>query len=127
MVDQNGNAVTNRWGDCSITDRFSSCETDTSLQSSCVTIGGPTPNKPCIFPFSHNGKTYQGCTPWTYGGANQGTPWCSTKTNGQGAHVNGFGNYGFCGQDCPAATALGVFIKSRAGIVFEEDNTQAPN
>merc|ERR1719318_1212372 len=264
MVDQNDNAVTNRWGDCSITGAFSSCETDTPKQSSCITNGGPTPNKPCIFPFrfngvthtsctsvninqpwcstatrsdgshitgqyglcpstcsgsggkliapqqctpgstwtencntcickstgqpscttnnpgsswkddcntcvcssagqavctekvcsattscrvtsgpatgrqcafpfTYNGKTHQGCTPWTFGGTNQGKNWCSTKTDGQGSHLNGGGNYGFCSQDCPASTAGEGFIKSRFnlerrdGIVFEEETNQAPS
>merc|ERR1711971_144390 len=96
MVDQSGNAVTNRWGDCSITDRFSSCETDTSLQSSCITIGGPTPNKPCIFPFRFNGVTHNSCT-----SVNINQPWCSTATLSDGSHITG--QYGLCPSTCSSS------------------------
>ena len=26
----------------------------------CETVGGPNPDKPCIFPFIHGGKTFNG-------------------------------------------------------------------
>jgi hypothetical protein len=32
-----------------------------SGRTGCLTVGGPDPNKPCVFPFKHNGQTYFGC------------------------------------------------------------------
>jgi len=204
LVDQNYNAITNRWGDCSIADQDSSCEVRIPPgQSSCTTIGGPKANKPCVFPFRHggvtyssctkatidqlwcstetrsdgshiigqyglcsptckgtggtspstgcpvtsgpakggqcvfpfsfNGNTYQGCTPWKYGTL-KGKPWCSTRTDGQGNHLNGGGHYGFCGPSCPGYTEGEGLIKGRIntdrndddGIVFGDEFGPAP-
>jgi len=61
---------------------------------------GPARGQDCAFPFRWGGKTYYECTKWTYGGANQGKLWCSTKTDYQGNHVNGQGNIGFCCSAC---------------------------
>jgi hypothetical protein len=55
---------------------------------------------PCVFPFTFGGETFSTCTPWVYGGEHQGKPWCSTKVDSSGVHVNGEGNYGFCGSQC---------------------------
>ena len=47
--------------------------------SSCHTVSGPAPGLPCTFPFSHQGRTYAGCTvTWR-----TATPWCSTHTDAQ--------------------------------------------
>merc|ERR1719295_1113694 len=84
MVDQIGNVITNRWGDCDTAGRLSSCETDSrsSSVSSCITKGGPTPNRPCVFPFKHNGRTYSTCT-----NVSIGKFWCSTATKSDGTHI----------------------------------------
>eukprot|EP00092_Neocalanus_flemingeri_P054714 GFUD01064474.1.p1 GENE.GFUD01064474.1~~GFUD01064474.1.p1 ORF type:complete len:306 (+),score=62.46 GFUD01064474.1:112-918(+) len=101
----------------------------------CSAVSGPATGRECVFPFTWDGKTYQGCTPWTYGGSNQGKMWCSTRTDGQGGHVNGGGNFGYCGPECPAAGTDLIKIKTRTeqvpndAIVFGENpnpNT-APN
>jgi len=98
----------------------------------CVVEAGPDNGAECVFPFSWGGKTYRGCTPWTYGGTFQGRGWCSTKTNEEGLHVNGEGNYGFCSSDCPLATDSDIrdrFTRIRDeddAIVFQEPNNLAP-
>ena len=28
-------------------------------------------------------------------------PWCSTKVNDKGVHINGQGKWGYCGSECP--------------------------
>jgi len=101
-------------------------------QERCVVEAGPDKGAECVFPFSWGGKTYSGCTPWTYGGTFQGRGWCSTKTNEEGLHVNGEGNYGFCSSDCPLATDSDIrdrFTRIRDeddAIVFQEPNNLAP-
>merc|ERR1712066_755701 len=49
-------------------------------------------------------------------GENQGSKWCSTKVDSQGVHVNGEGNYGFCGTDCNIDTvSLADILESLIG------------
>merc|ERR1711922_97484 len=65
----------------------------------CTTVAGPKDAASCVFPFTYNGVTHYECAYWPWGGRRQqGTHWCSTKTDRNGNHVNGQGNYGFC--DC---------------------------
>ncbi len=33
------------------------------LDAICLTDGGPNPGKPCVFPFTHEEKTYNHCPP----------------------------------------------------------------
>merc|ERR1711971_1177742 len=74
--------------------------TTASPSSTCTTVSGPSTGAACAFPFTFSGTTYFSCTEWIYGGENQGSKWCSTKVDAEGVHVNGEGNYGFCGSDC---------------------------
>jgi len=56
------------------------------------------------------------CAEWIYGGPNQGSKWCSTKVDSQGVHVNGEGNYGFCGADCEIdSVSLAEILESLIG------------
>ena len=56
------------------------------------------------------------CTEWIYGGENQGSKWCSTKVDAEGVHVNGEGNYGFCGADCNIdSVSLAEILESLIG------------
>ena len=65
--------------------------------------------KPCKFPFIHNGETYTGCTNIIgrrrTGEVRFGNPWCSTNTTPQNRHVSGGGFYGDCPKtpECPLA------------------------
>ena len=40
---------------------------------SCMTVGGPDPGSPCIFPFSFGGVAYRGCA------QDEDGFWCSTQ------------------------------------------------
>ena len=60
----------------------------------CVTNGGASAGKLCIFPFMYNGITYTTCAL-----ENDGY-WCSTKVDSNGVHIGNQGNWGTCGSDC---------------------------
>lgn len=66
----------------------------------CLTIGGKVPNAPCVFPFTHRGKTYNSCT-WDVSYVTGNRPWCSTSTDVNGNHLQG--RWGNCDEnsDCP--------------------------
>merc|ERR1712066_662995 len=90
--------------------------TTSSPSSTCTTVSGPATGAACVFPFTFSGTTYVSCTEWIYGGENQGSKWCSTKVDSQGVHVNGEGNYGFCGTDCNIDTvSLADILESLIG------------
>ena len=65
----------------------------------CITTGGPNPGKPCIFPFTFKGVTYNGCAPEV-----KSETWCSTKVDKNGKHVTGQSEYGVCSNSCPNQT-----------------------
>jgi len=56
--------------------------------------------KQCVFPFTFYGVTYTGCAEWMYGGQYMGKRWCSTRTDSNGEHVDGQGEYGICADSC---------------------------
>ena len=64
----------------------------------CKTIGGPSPNVPCIFPFKFRGEIHNDCN---WDGDSSGGAWCSTLISDSGQHVGGKGNWGNCGPKCP--------------------------
>merc|ERR1712243_447701 len=73
--------------------------TTTAAASGCNTVSGSVPNAPCVFPFKYGGQTYTSCT--TAGGFSK--PWCSTRTNIFGFHVQG--NWGDCNEaTCPVSS-----------------------
>ena len=65
----------------------------------CHTNGGADPSAPCIFPFIYDGMHLK-CT---YNGnfGNETEPWCSTKVDDMGRHIENQGNWGYCGENCP--------------------------
>merc|ERR1712223_508712 len=67
------------------------------LRRTCTTVSGPASGKPCVFPFTWQGKTFTSCTKE---GDGQGKLWCSTMVDQAGNHVAGQGQYGFCSQEC---------------------------
>ena len=64
----------------------------------CKTVGGPSDNVPCVFPFKFRGDIHNECN-WD-GDASDGA-WCSTLIDDSGQHVGGKGNWGNCGPKCP--------------------------
>jgi len=70
-------------------------------ESKCLTTTGAAPNKPCIFPFIHEGVEYNECISYEHG-----EHWCSTKVNETGHHLTGNYFWGNCGQNCPHTTAM---------------------
>jgi len=71
----------------------------------CLTVGGPEPGqagKRCIFPFTHDGVTYNGCPVDPYVPTER---WCSTKVDSEGKHVSGENEFGYCdAKNCPEHT-----------------------
>ena len=51
----------------------------------CLTVSGPNPGKPCIFPFKYNGKTYNGCEK---DHEDETKTWCSTKVDSKGQIIS---------------------------------------
>jgi len=105
----------------------SSCPS--SSPSSCVASSGPGAGRECRFPFTWAGQTYTSCTPWLYGGAGQGSNWCSVATDVQGNHINGDGNFGYCPASCSQATTVsdrpgpGIsFVNQRSNLGDDRDN-----
>jgi len=67
-------------------------------EDTCLTTSdSKDPGAKCVFPFKYKGKTYTGCPPVL---GNPGRTWCSTKTDSDGNHVSGGGNFGFCSSHC---------------------------
>ena len=66
----------------------------------CITSGGASANKPCIFPFRFNGAVYSECT-WDQAHLTEHKAWCSTLVDDTGHHVGGQGKWGNCGPGCP--------------------------
>ena len=65
--------------------------------TSCTTVGGAKPDQPCVFPFTNNGVTYNGCTT---DNDPDGRNWCSVATDDAGVHLKG--SWGHCPQEgCP--------------------------
>merc|ERR1712233_368 len=67
------------------------------LRRTCNTVSGPSAGKPCVFPFTRQGKTFNSCTKE---GDDQGKPWSTTMVDQAGNHITGQGQYGFCSQAC---------------------------
>merc|ERR1719295_1165731 len=59
-----------------ITFTFSTSEDE----NQCLTIGGKVTRQPCVFPFTYQDETYQGCT--TVNDPDN-KPWCSVATDDQ--------------------------------------------
>ena len=52
-------------------------------ESKCLTTTGAAPNKPCIFPFIHEGVEYNECISYEHG-----EHWCSSKVNETGSKLD---------------------------------------
>ena len=72
----------------------------------CGTTSGPEANKPCIFPFTSHGITYNACTTDQIEPGDD-TAWCSTMVDNMGLHVTG--KWGNCEAKCPKDSKLILF------------------
>ena len=62
-------------------------------------MSGPKVNKPCVLPFTHNGRTHKKCP---IDPDDSSKFWCSTKVDFRGNHVVGKQEYGHCSPNfCP--------------------------
>ena len=65
----------------------------------CKTVSGPQVNKPCQFPFTHDGRTYNKCP---VDPDDSSKFWCSTKVDIRRYHVVGQQEFGHCStRTCP--------------------------
>ena len=64
----------------------------------CATVSGPSPSKPCKFPFTFKGVTYSGCP---IDPDDSSKRWCSTLVDEKGNHVVDQKEYGHCSDTCP--------------------------
>jgi len=68
-----------------------------ALSKCKTTPDGPQVEVPCVFPFIYKGKEYNECT-FQKGDVKA---WCSTKVDGNGKHVGGQRQWGYCEKECP--------------------------
>ena len=61
----------------------------------CITSGGPSTGKQCLFPFIYNGITYNRCIEI----GNQKS-WCSTAVTPDRRHIPRIGGWGYCRPNC---------------------------
>ena len=82
--------------------------------TTCITVGGTDPGKPCIFPFKFRGTLYNDCT---LDGNKPGNvnPWCSTVNDDNG----NMKKWGDCGSDCKTLFELKDCYKINAMNVSE--------
>jgi hypothetical protein len=72
-------------------------ETKPSIsEDACLTLGGPDPGVPCIFPYKFLVRTYNECA-WQQAIDNKA--WCSTQVDNKLRPVAG--KWGHCGKGCP--------------------------
>ena len=64
----------------------------------CETVSGPKVGAACVFPFTYQGRRYNGCP---VDPEDLSKRWCSTLVDGNGLHVGGQGEYGHCAPACP--------------------------
>jgi len=114
-IQRDGNAVPGKWEDCDP----SVCQ----VSEACLTESGPDAGNSCKFPFRFNGQTYYSCARYTWSGQDYGKYWCSTMTDRNGNHVNGQGNYGFCGFCDNSACGCGCDQSRIQGAAAAQQDT----
>ena len=84
-----------------------------TASSSCTTTGGGRTGAKCVFPFTYKDVKYTGCS---LEDADDGKPWCSTKTDANGQHVGGQGQWGHCASNCEVGQGI---EDSSCGLLIE--------
>ena len=82
--------------------------------SSFTTTGGARTGAKCVFPFTYKDVKYTGCS---LEDADDDKPWCSTKTDANGQHVSGQGQWGQCASNCQVGQ--GTEDLSSCGLLLE--------
>lgn len=87
------------------------CQGTIATRSKCTTTNGQA----CVFPFTFDGETHNKCITDTKNTKHE-TPWCSTKTDGEGVHIKG--NFGDCSNHCPGSLRAQGYrgVSSSGGI-----------
>ena len=62
-------------------------------EQNCPTLGGPAAGKNCVFPFRIGNRIFEGCTRFKFPSE---PPWCSTKIDPTGEHIDNAGHWGYC-------------------------------
>lgn len=90
-----------------------------------ITVSGPKPNKPCVFPFEFSREKHYSCTDLK----DPGNPWCSTKVDKNGKHIGGANEWGYCEKGCDGSSLIkNDRTAGGAGKIFITDTyTLKPN
>ena len=106
-TDQDGNHIIgqNEYGHCAANCPRQPIDSDARIGpvasaplKKCMTVSGPNPGKPCVFPFIYDGRSYSGCP---IDPDDSSKRWCSTKVDDKGQHVPKQNEYGHCASNCP--------------------------
>ena len=83
---------------CQVTTTTSTTTTTSSRTTgrSCTITGGTNLGHACVFPFHHNGQTYDGCS---FDPTRDVAPWCTDS----------FGARGLCSASCPLDSRISTF------------------
>ena len=75
-------------------------------------MSGPTPYKPCVFPFHYDGRTFNTCT---FHDGIEKKAWCATKVDDSGNVLYGeydeSDHWGNCGSNCPVIEGKTLYLK----------------
>ena len=83
-----------------------------SAKNCSITVSGPRPNKPCVFPFEFAHMIYDYCTDEK----DPGNFWCSTKVDKDGKHIGGANEWGYCEKDCDGKKPSKVQSSKNKGV-----------
>ena len=73
---------------------------------SCLTaVESVDPEKECVFPFTFNNFTYNGCPSDPLDNTKR---WCSTKSDG--IHTSDSNNWGYCTSGCNPEVFPGIYF-----------------
>ena len=85
------------------------------LDVECFTKSGPETGKPCAFPFTYQGKTYEKCTE-----IDHDQLWCSTEVDHNGVHVRG--KWGYCDNECNLGKTLILPVSNHQYLISKKAN-----
>ena len=91
--------------------RGSSCKVLNNNNKQCIATDRYRRKVNCVFPFTFEGQRFTSCTTvgenWKRGrSGSYKRKWCSTKTDRNGQHQGGRGQYGYCSDGCPGGSTF---------------------